>query len=132
MFSAPYDSPLKQSSIVQKDVFWYPAELWKNWYKWRSQNMLPLQVVHKKPIHSYSHVRGDIDQMSTNTSRCSICCAANVYIFVYILMGFLIVPLKVPYGFQSVCKQKCKHLVHCKWYNLMYLLTFGQCHTLTL
>ena len=29
MFSAPYDSPLKQSSIVQKDVFWYPAELWK-------------------------------------------------------------------------------------------------------
>ena len=36
--------------------------------------------------------------------------------------------LKVLYGFQSICKQKCKHLMHCKWYNWMYLLTFGQCH----
>ena len=36
--------------------------------------------------------------------------------------------LKVLYGFQSICKQKCKHLVRCKWYNWMYLLTFGQCH----
>ena len=25
--------------------------------------------------------------------------------------------LKVLYGFQSICKQKCKHLVRCKWYN---------------
>ena len=32
--------------------------------------------------------------MLTNTSRCSTCCAANVYIFVYILIGDLIVPLK--------------------------------------
>ena len=36
--------------------------------------------------------------------------------------------LKVLYGFQSICKRKCKHLVRCKWYNCMYLLTFGQCH----
>ena len=36
--------------------------------------------------------------------------------------------LKVLYGFQSICKQKYKHLVRCKWYNWMYLLTFGQCH----
>ena len=31
--------------------------------------------------------------MSTNTCRCSTCCAANVYIFVYILIGAPIVPL---------------------------------------
>ena len=37
---------------------------------------------------------GEIDQMSTNTSRCSTCCAANVYISVYILIGARIVPLK--------------------------------------
>ena len=36
--------------------------------------------------------------------------------------------LKVLYGFQSICKQKCKHLVRCKWYNWMYLLTYVQCH----
>ena len=35
-------------------------------------------------IHS---VRGEIDQMSTNSSRCSTCCTANVYIFVYLLIG---------------------------------------------
>ena len=34
--------------------------------------------------------------MLTNTSRCSTCCAANVYIFVYILIGANIVPLKWP------------------------------------
>ena len=31
--------------------------------------------------------------MSTNISKCSTCWAANVYIFVYILIGTLIVPL---------------------------------------
>ena len=48
----------------------------------------------RKP-YSYSHfeiiiciysVRGDIDQMSTNTSSYTICSAPNVYIFVYILI----------------------------------------------
>ena len=47
---------------------------------------------------SYSHfeificmysVRGEIDQISTNTSRNSTCCAANVYMFVYIFIGAL-------------------------------------------
>ena len=33
-------------------------------------------------IYIYS-VRGEIDQILTNTSSYSICCAANVYIFVY-------------------------------------------------
>ena len=32
-------------------------------------------------------VRGENDQMSTNTFRYSTCCAANVYIFVYIFIG---------------------------------------------
>ena len=36
--------------------------------------------------------------------------------------------LKVLYGFQSICKQKCKQLVRCKWYNWVYLLAFGQWH----
>ena len=39
-------------------------------------------------------VRGEIDQISTNTSRCTACCAANVYIFVYILIGSHIVPFR--------------------------------------
>ena len=38
-------------------------------------------------------VQGEIDQISTNTSRYSTCCAANVYIFVYIFIGAPIVPL---------------------------------------
>ena len=54
--------------------------------------------------YSYSHfeificiysVWGEIDQMSTNTFRYTTCCAANVYIFVYILIGTLIAPLKI-------------------------------------
>ena len=54
-------------------------------------------------LFSYSHleifvciysVRGEIDQMSTNIFRCTTYCAANVYIFVYILTGAPIVPLK--------------------------------------
>ena len=56
----------------------------------------------RKP-YSYSHfeiiiciysVRGDIDQMSTNTSSYTICSAPNVYIFVYILIATSIAPLK--------------------------------------
>ena len=39
-------------------------------------------------------VRGEIDQMSTNTFRYTICCTANVYIFVYILIEDHIVPLR--------------------------------------
>ena len=36
---------------------------------------------------------GEIDQISTNTSRYSTCCAVNVYIFVYIFIGTPIVHL---------------------------------------
>ena len=54
-------------------------------------------------LYSYSHlekfifiysVRGEIDQISTNTFRYTTCCAANVYMFVYILIRFPIVPLR--------------------------------------
>ena len=38
----------------------------------------------------------------------------------------LIRALKVPYGFQSICKQTCKHLVRCTLHNLMYMLIFSQ------
>ena len=67
--------------------------------------------LHSK-VHSYTHetydsyshleificiysVRGEIDQISTNTFRYTICCAANVYMFVYILIGAHIVPLTI-------------------------------------
>ena len=39
-------------------------------------------------------VRGEMDQISTNTSRYTTCCAANAYMFVYIFMGTHIAPLK--------------------------------------
>ena len=38
-------------------------------------------------------VRGDIDQMSTNTSSYTICSTPNVYICVYILIETRIAPL---------------------------------------
>ena len=47
-------------------------------------------------------VRGEIDQISTNTCRYTICCTANVYIFVYILVGAHIVPLNNKCIFRSV------------------------------
>ena len=40
--------------------------------------------------------------MSTNTFRYTTCCAANVYIFVYILIGAPIVPLKL-YKLINLC-----------------------------
>ena len=39
-------------------------------------------------------VRGEIDQISTNTSRYTICCAANVCISVYTLIGARVAPLR--------------------------------------
>ena len=57
--------------------------------------------LHTRNLYSYSHleificiygVSGEIDQMSTNTFRYTICCAANVCMFVYILIGSPIAP----------------------------------------
>ena len=39
------------------------------------------------------NVRGEIDQISTNTFRYTMCSAPNVYMFVYTLIGAQIVPL---------------------------------------
>ena len=59
--------------------------------------------LHTRNLYSYSHleiviciynVRGEIDQISTNTFRYTICCAPNVYMFVYILIGAHTVPLR--------------------------------------
>ena len=55
-------------------------------------------------------------------------CSYTICIFLLSLLIHFCTMLKVLYGFQSICKQKCKHLVRCKWYNCKYLLTFGQCH----
>ena len=60
-------------------------------------------LLYTRNTYSYSHfeiviciysVRGDINQMSTNTSSYTICSAPNVYIFVYILIETRIVPLR--------------------------------------
>ena len=61
--------------------------------------------VYTRILYSYSHsemficiysARSDIYQISTNAFRYTTCCAANVYMFVYILIGALIVPLTTP------------------------------------
>ena len=74
-------------------------------------------LLYTRNLYSYSHfeificiysVRGEIDQMSTNTFRCSTCCAANVYIFVYILIGGPIVPLSMIHLIW-VCFLNCVH-----------------------
>ena len=39
---------------------------------------------------------GEIDQISTNTLRYTMCSAPNVYKFVYTLIGAHIVPLTLP------------------------------------
>ena len=58
--------------------------------------------LYTRKLYSYSHfeifvyiysVKSEIDQKSTNTFRYTTCCAANVYMFVYILIGAHIVPL---------------------------------------
>ena len=60
--------------------------------------------LHRRSLYTYSHlkiciciysVRGEIDQISTETFRYTICYAPNVYIFVYILIGAPIVPLNL-------------------------------------
>ena len=46
-------------------------------------------------------VRGDIDQISTNTLVYTMCCAPIAYMFVYILIGARIVPLTSRYNAES-------------------------------
>ena len=59
--------------------------------------------LHTRNLCSYSHleiltwiynVRGEIDEISTNTFKYTMCSAPNVYMFVYTLIGAHIVPLK--------------------------------------
>ena len=79
----------------------------------RAVNVETFQTIEHNPVwisillytrnpYCYSHVeivicicsvRGDFDQMSTNTSSYTICSAPNVYIFVYILIEIRIAPL---------------------------------------
>ena len=65
------------------------------------KNILIYIFLYTRNLYSYSHleififiysVRGEIDQLSTNTFRYTMCCAPNVYIFVYILIGAPMVP----------------------------------------
>ena len=56
-------------------------------------------------------VRGEIDQISTNTFQYSTCCTANVYIFVYIFIEAPIVPLN--YCLSSCNNEtKSRHFTH--------------------
>ena len=84
---------------------------------------------------SYEHYLSNNFEDECRKIHCTHFCVAKAFSTLYhlcpstcILHACIYNFLKVLYGFQSICKQKCKHLVRCKWYNWMYLLTFGQCH----
>ena len=68
-------------------------------------------------------VRGEIDQISTNTLRYTTCCAASVYMFVYILIGAPIVPLntqilKLPMlGHSSFCNFWVAKMFPCRMFH---------------
>ena len=54
----------------------------------------PYYYLHFEIIICIYSVRGDIDQMSTNTCSYTICSVPIVYIFVYILIETHIAPLR--------------------------------------
>ena len=66
-------------------------------FETREHNTVQISTfLHTRNLYSYSHleificifsVRGEIDQISTNTLRYTTCCAAKVYMFVYILIA---------------------------------------------
>ena len=72
-------------------------------FETRQHNTVQISTfLHTRNLYSYSHfeificiynVRGEIDQISTNTFRYTMCSAPNVYMFVYTLIGAHIVSL---------------------------------------
>ena len=74
-------------------------------FKTRDHNIVLVSTfLHTRNLCSYSNleificiynVRGEIDQISTNTFRYTMCSAPDVYMFVYTLMGAQIVPLRM-------------------------------------
>ena len=76
-------------------------------FETREHNTVKISTfLYTRNLYSYSHleificiysVRGEIDQISTNTFRYTTCCLANVYMFVYILIGACTVPLTHTY-----------------------------------
>ena len=72
-------------------------------FETKEYNTVQISIfLYTRNLYSYSHleificiysVRDEIDQISANTFRYTICCTANVYMFVYILIGTPIVPL---------------------------------------
>ena len=71
----------------------------------RQEGIIQYKYVHSYTQETYNFIhileificiysaRGDIDQISTNTLRYTMCCASIVYMFVYILIGAHMVPL---------------------------------------
>ena len=76
-------------------------------FKTREHNIVQISTfLHTRNLCSSSHLeificiyngRGEIDQISTNTFRYTMCSAPNVYMFVYTLIGAQIVPLNMFY-----------------------------------
>ena len=74
-------------------------------FKTTEHNIVKISTsLHTRNLCSYSHleificiymykVRGEIDQISTNTFRFTMCSAPNIYMFVYTLIGAQIVLL---------------------------------------
>ena len=69
-----------------------------------SKYIIVSTFLYTRNLYSYSHIEificfysfsGEIDQKSANTFRYTMCCAPNVYMFVYILIGARIVPLRL-------------------------------------
>ena len=81
-------------------------------------------LLYRRNPYSYSHfeiviciysVRGDIDQMSTNTSSYTICSVPNVYIFVYILIETRTAPLNSISSLFKYCFCVWKILLECAY-----------------
>ena len=67
----------------------------------------PCSYSHFEIVICHYSVRGDLDQMSTNTSSYTICSAPFVYIFVYILIETRITPLTFITMYHNVIVTTC-------------------------
>ena len=105
----------------------------------RAVNVEMFQTIKHNPVcisillctrnpYSFSHfeiviciysVRGGIEQMSTNTSRYTICSAPNVYILVYILIETRIAPLIQKSEINAYLSSKSVYIVFLAVYLLI-------------
>ena len=90
----------------------------------------PYSYSHFEIVIGISSVRGDIDQMLTNTSSYTICSAPNVYLFVYILIETRTAPLNkswksydLPFWQAFSNEWPLNALRQCLWYSELIWFT---------